>query len=81
MTIKMIIGFLVILFVGYFSWINTDLGGDSVLYSVILPFVDFLSLLFLALWVVILLHKLGVNQKDSSFVGSESGFGDINGGD
>jgi len=59
----MIIKLLIIIFVGYFSLSYTDLGSDSVLFSVIFPIIDFFVFVSLALWVVILLHKLCIRNN------------------
>ncbi len=77
----MIISLLIIIFVGYFSLSYTTLGGDSVLFSVIFPIIDFFAFLSLALWIVILLHKLGIKQSSSSMPDSENGLGGDGGSD
>jgi len=77
--LKMIASLLIILCIGYFSFINTEINSNSVLSSIVLPVVVFFSLSAFGLWVVVISHKYDIKQNYNSEGGS-SGFNDIDGG-
>lgn len=77
----MIRALLVILALAGVSFYYTDIGGDSVLASVLLPIVLVLSLIALALWLVLLFHRRGISQYSSRDGGGFDSFGDGPGGD
>jgi hypothetical protein len=81
MRLAQVKSLLVILLVGGASVYNSDFASESVFASVLLPVVSVLSLIALALWVVILFHNKGIQQKTRSELGSGiefpgDGFGD-----
>jgi len=73
--------FLIIL-IGGFSFLYTDIESSSLLFSLFLPIVDFLVLIALGFWFVALFHKTGVNQSSSGSDGTGflGGDGDGDGG-
>ena len=70
----MIKSLILISIVGATSFTYTDLESDSAFFSIFLPFVDFCSLVALALWFVTLFHKKGITQSTGPYNG-ESGTG------
>lgn len=70
----------IILIVGITSFVFTDLESDNAFYGIFLPFVDFLSLLALAIWFVMLFHKYKINQTTGRQGNESSGFIDFDAG-
>ena len=56
----------------------TDMESSSAFYGIFLPLINFLCFVALALWLVLHMHKKGINQHTSS---SDSGGGGFFGGD
>jgi len=77
----MIKSLLIIIAVGATSFFYTDIKSTSTLYSAILPFVDFIVLVVLALWFIALFHKQGINQTTSSNNVDSNSFSGFDGGD
>ena len=77
----MIKSILLIFTIGVTSFLHTDLNDPNIFFSLFLPVVNFLSLIALAIWFVILFHKNGVNQTSSSSGDSGGGGFDSGGGD
>jgi len=76
----MIKSLILILATGITSLIYTDLSDSNILFSVILPIVDFFCFVSLGVWFVILFHKNGITQTSSSSGDSGGGFNDFDGG-
>jgi len=70
----MIKSIIIICTIGATSFIYTDIESSNVLFSMVLPFVNFLLLISVAIWFVMLFHKNGVNQTTNSRGGDSSGF-------
>ena len=62
---KLLLSFLIIVITAFISFFFTDLESDSVFFSLVLPFVDFIILIVAALWLVFLFHKFGINQTST----------------
>ena len=71
----MIKGLIIIITIGSISFIFTDVKSPSVFFSVMLPLGTFIALVALAIWWVVLLYKLGVNQTSGSSGGGPGDFG------
>jgi uncharacterized membrane protein YgcG len=69
-----------ILALGGLSFFYTDIESTSLLLSILLPVVVFLSLLALGFWFVALFYKLGIKQTSNNS-GDLSGSGFFGGGD
>ena len=81
---KMIKSIILICIIGTTSFIYTDLKNPNTFFSMFLPFIDFISLVALALWFVTLFHKKGITQSTGPHTGDTgSGFSgsDGSGGD
>lgn len=77
----MIKSIILICIIGATSFTYTDLESESAFFSMFLPFIDFLSLVAIALWFVALFHKKGITQTTESHKGdSGGGFGGFDGG-
>ena len=80
----MIKSIILICIIGVASFMYTDLESSNTFFSMFLPFVDFISLVALALWFVALFYKNGITQTTESqngdsgigFDGSDGGGGD-----
>ena len=77
----MIRSLLAILLVGGLSIYHADFDSESALYSVLLPLLALLSLIALALWIVTLLHRKGVQQTIKMEPGNGMDFPGGDGGD
>ena len=78
----MIRSLIVILLICATSLHYSDLDGNSALDSILLPLVAVAGLIALALWLVALLHRRGINQKTGRGGGGLDFFdGDSGGGD
>ena len=75
----MIKSILLIIALGVASFTFTDIRSSSVLYSIILPFFVFISLVALGFWFVALFHKVGINQTSSTSGGDVGGIGEFDG--
>ena len=71
----------IIIAVGAASFFYTDIESTSTLYSAILPFVDFIALVAMATWFVVLLHRQGINQAICSNSIDSNGFNGFDGGE
>lgn len=71
---------ILIILIGVVSFVFTDLRSPSVLYSILLPVLDLLASIFLAIWFVVLFYKLDIKQTASSGSGDVGGFGGFDGG-
>ena len=71
----MFILFIIALITGT-SLYHTDLESHSIFFSVLLPIVDFFSLIALALWIVLYLHGKGIDLNARPGSGGD-GFGDF----
>ena len=69
----MIKGLLVIIAVGGVAFNYTDVQSESFFRAGFLPFIVFLSIVSLALWLVMLFHSRGIKQTTN--VGDPGGFG------
>ena len=77
----MIKSIILICIIGTTSIIYTDLKNPNTFFSMFLPFIDFISLVALALWFVTLFHKKGITQTTASQNGDTGGgFGGFDGG-
>ena len=72
---------IIILAVGITSFFYTDIKSTSMLYSAILPFMDFLALVALALCFVVYFHKHGINKISSSSNFDSTIFSGFDGGE
>ena len=61
-AVVMLVSLATICAVGYGAFSFVDLESESALYARFLPFVVFLSLSSFCIWVVVLLHHLGIRQ-------------------
>ncbi len=75
----MFLSLAIILSVGAVSVYFTDLNSETALHSLFLPIIDLFSFLALALWIVIFLHRRGIQQSTAGGASGVSG-GFINGG-
>ena len=78
----MIKSFITIVAIGGISFFYTDIESSSIVLSILFPIIDFLVLVAMGLWFVILFHRGGISQTsgssgDASFFGD----GDAGGGD
>jgi len=71
---------ILIVVIGVMSFKYTDFNSSNIFFSIILPIVDFFSLVSMALWFVILFHRRGISQTVSSGGGDTGGI-DGGGGD
>lgn len=74
----------IIIAVGAISFYYTDLNSTSKFYSSILPLVDFIAMVALAIWFVVLFYLQGVNQTTGSGnldTNAFVGFGGYDGGE
>lgn len=71
---------LLIITIGVTSFIYTDIESSNAFFSMVLPFIDFVALVSLALWFVMLFHKKGITQTSGSDGGDSSGIGGFDGG-
>ncbi len=55
-----------IVLTGTLSFYFTDLRSEAALYAIVLPIVDALALIALAVWVVIFFHQQGIDEKTVS---------------
>lgn len=76
----MIKAIILICTIGVTSFIYTDLESSNAFFSMVLPFFDFVALVSLALWFVMLFHKKGITQTSDSSAGDSGGFGGFDGG-
>ena len=77
----MIKSIILICIIGVTSFIYTDLESSNAFFSMFLPFVDFISLVALALWFVALFYKNGITQTtEPQNDGSGGGFDSFDGG-
>lgn len=65
----MIKSLVVILLIAGVSLRYGDLEGDSALYSLLLPLASMISLIALAIWFALVLHRRGISQKAQRSVG------------
>ncbi len=72
---------LLIIIIGTTSFIYTDIESENILFSVLLPLIDFISLVAVAIWFVIFFHRQGISQTFDSNGGGDSGGFDGGGGD
>ena len=70
----------VIVLIGATSFICTDIQSPSVFCSVVLRAIDFLALVALGLWFVLLFYGQVVKQTASPSGGDAGGFGGFDGG-
>jgi hypothetical protein len=63
-----------------FSLKLTDLGADSLIFSVVCPLAAFIAFIALALWFVMYFHHRGIKQTYTSS-GAVSSSYDVDGGD
>ena len=63
------------------SFIYTDLKSDSALTNIVAPLGILVFLISLAIWLVMLFHKKGIDQNTSPGGIDSGGFGDSGGGD
>lgn len=70
----------VIVLIGATSFICTDIQSPSVFCSVVLRAIDFLALVALGLWFVLLFYRQGVKQTAGGFGGFDAGGGNDGGG-
>ncbi|MBL1278487.1 MAG: hypothetical protein COB30_020625 [Ectothiorhodospiraceae bacterium] len=72
---------LIILLIAASSLHFTDLEHPSTFFSVLLPIVDVISLIFLALWLVFFFQRKGITQYTSPKSGSGSSNDSVGNGD
>jgi len=72
----MIRALVVNLLVAGFSLYFTDLESESVVASVLLPIVFFISLIAFTLWIVTLFHRRGISQTASRGGNGAAGYFD-----
>ncbi len=71
---------IVILLIGFGSWHVMDLGSDSVLHSLIAPFVFFFDLIAFGFWLALVAGVRGRGDDiGGGGFGGDSGFGDSGG--
>lgn len=71
----MIKSFILITAIGVTSFIYTDIEGSSVFRGIVLPVVDVMSLVAIAIWFVMMFHQKGISQTIDSGGGDGGGFG------
>lgn len=76
----MIKGFILICAIGFTSFIYTDIESSNSFFRIVLPLINFLVLVSLAIWFVLLFHKMGVSQTTDSRGDGSGGFGGFDGG-
>lgn len=57
---------IVIVVSGAASFYFTDLGSEAAFYAIVLPIIDALILMALALWLVLFFHQQGIDEKTVS---------------
>jgi hypothetical protein len=83
----MIKSLFIIIVVGVSSFFYTDIKSNSAFYSGVLPFVDFIVLVALAIWFVVMFQRQGISQTtnyssvDSFVAGDYNGCDGGDGGD
>ena len=70
----MIKSFILITATGVSSFTYTDIESSGAFHSIVLPIVDVMSLIAIAIWFVMMFHKKGVSQTIDSGGGDGGGF-------